>query len=74
MLQLCHQAALMLLVLMTAMGVAVGDRSQEFADDLEKCIRDHAAEAVRTLPTIAESCTTTERASDPAPVLSAVIS
>lgn len=51
-----HQAALILIVLMAAMGVAVGDRSQEFADDLEKCVRDHAAEAVRTLPTWADVC------------------
>ena len=56
MLQLRHQAALMFLVLMAATGVAVGDRSQEFADDLEKCIRDHAAEAARTLPTWADVC------------------
>ena len=51
-----HEAALLVLVVLAFVGSVVGDRSQDFADDLEKCIRDHAAEAVRTLPTWADVC------------------
>ena len=47
---------LIALVVAGLLGLVRADASETFADDLEQCIRDHAAEAARTQPTWASVC------------------
>lgn len=51
-----QRARTLLLLAYLASHPAVADRSHDFADDLEQCIRNHAAEAARTLPDWADVC------------------